>query len=210
MDSDQAARNAELDRLRQEALRRVAPAIQHEVNNALMVLASNLELLGRSALEGPPRRQLDRATEAMRRLDQAMRGFLDAARHSAGEAVAVAPSVAVAQAMPLLRLALGGRFTFELAPAEGIWPVMLDRARLDLALLALLRVSGERMTTGARIAARAENRPPGEVALLLDLPQGARPGADAAQLLAEATAGGRVEATPEGIALIWPRAAAVG
>lgn len=208
MDSDWAARNAELDRLRQDALRRVAPAVQHEVNNALMVLASNLELLGRSAQDGPPRRQLDRATEAMRRLDQSVRSFLDAARRSAGEPAAIAPSLAVAQALPLLRVALGARFGFELEPAEGIWPVTLDRARLDLALLALVRDAASRMAPGARITARAENRPPGGVALLLDLPEGARPDGEAAHLLAEAAAGGRVEATTEGLAVIWPRAAA--
>ncbi len=206
MDSDQAARNAELDRLRQDALRHIAPAIQHEVNNALMVLASNLELLGRSALEGAPRRQLDRATEAMRRLDQAVRGFLDAARRSAGEPAAVVPSLAVAQALPLLRVALGARFGFDLEPAEGIWPAALDRGRLDLALLALVRDAAPRMAPGARITARAENRPPGGVALLLDLPPGARPDGQAAHLLAEAAAGGRMEATAKGLALIWPRA----
>ena len=210
MDSDPAARNAELDRLHQDALRRVAPAIQHEVNNALMVLASNLELLGRSAQEGPPRRQLDRATEAMRRLDQAMRSFLDAARRTAGEPASVAPSVAVAQVLPLLRMALGARFGFELEPAEGIWPAALDRARLDLALLALVRDAALRMAPGARITARAENRPPGDVALLLTLPPGARPEGEAAHLLAEAAAGGRMEATAEGLALIWPHAAAGG
>ncbi|MFM2148788.1 MAG: hypothetical protein RLZZ187_1094 [Pseudomonadota bacterium] len=219
MDSDPASRtpalarlleDTELDRLRQDALRRVAPAIQHEVNNALMVLASNLELLGRSAPEGPPRRQLDRATEAMRRLDQAMRGFLDAARRMAGEPAAIAPSIAVAQALPLLRIALGPRFGIELEPAEGIWPAALDRARLDLALLALVRDAAARMAPGARITARGENRPPGSVALLLDLPEGARPQGEAAQLLAEAAAGGRIEGTAEGLALIWPRAAAGG
>jgi len=208
LDSDQAARNAELDRLRQDALRHIAPAIQHEVNNALMVLASNLELLGRSALEGAPRRQLDRATEAMRRLDQAVRGFLDAARRSAGEPAAVAPSLAVAQALPLLRVAFGARFGFDLEPSEGIWPAALDRARLDLALLALVRDAAARMAPGARITARAENRPPSSVALLLHLPEGARPQGEAAQLLAEAAAGGRIESTAEGLALIWPRAAA--
>lgn len=210
MDSDQAARNAELDRLRQDALRQVAPAIQHEVNNALMVLASNLELLGRSAPEGPPRRQLDRATEAMRRLDQAVRSFLDAARRGTGEPASVVPSIAVAQALPLLRMALGARFGFELEPAEGIWPAVLDRARLDLALLALVRDAAMRMTPGARITARAENRPPGGVALLLTLPPGARPDGQAAHLLAEAAAGGRIEATAEGLGLIWPRAPSGG
>ncbi|WP_270939361.1 histidine kinase dimerization/phospho-acceptor domain-containing protein, partial [Falsiroseomonas oryzae] len=125
--------------LRHDRLRRTAPAVQHEVNNALMVLASNLELLGRSAAEGAPRRQLDRAMEAMRRLDQTVRGFLDAARREAEDPAAVSPAAAVAQVLPLLRVALGGRFGFELEPADGVWTARLDRGRLDLALLSLAR-----------------------------------------------------------------------
>lgn len=199
---------SELDRLRQDALRRIAPAIQHEVNNALMVLASNLDLLGRGVAEGAPRRQLDRATEAMRRLDVAVRGFLDAARHAAGETAAVAPSVAVTQLLPLLRVTLGARFGFDVEMAEGIWPASLDRARFDLALLALVRDAAGRMAPGARIAAWVENRPPSEVALHLVLPEGARPEGEAAQLLAEAA--GRIEATETGIALVWPHAAGLG
>lgn len=197
---------AALVRLRHEGLRATAPAVQHEVNNALMVLASNLELLGRSAAEGAPRRQLERATEAMRRLEHTVRGFLDAARRSAEEPAAVAPSLAAAQALPLLRVALGARFGIDLAPAEGIWPAALDRARLDLALLMLVRDAAGRMAAGARIGIVAANRVPDEVVLKLVLPAGAEPAGETARLLAEAAAGGRIERTEDGLALVWPRA----
>lgn len=199
---------AELARLRQDALSRAAPAVQHEVNNALMVLASNLELLGRGVAEGAPRRQLDRATEALRRLDQTVRGFLDAARRAAEDPAAIAPSLAVAQTLPLLRVALGARFGFDLEAPEGIWPAMLDRARLDLALLALARDAAPRMAPGARIAARVENLPPAEVALRLALPPGAEPVGEAALLLEAAAEGGRLERVAEGVVLAWPRAGA--
>jgi signal transduction histidine kinase len=198
---------AELVRLRHEGLRRAAPAVQHEVNNALMVLASNLELLGRSAADGAPRRQLDRATEAMRRLDQTVRGFLDAARREALDPASLPPQLAVQQALPLLRVALGARFGFDLEAAGDVWPVALDRARLDLALLALVRDAAARMAPGARIVARAENLPPAEVALRLTLPPGADPAGEAARLLEDAAAGGRIERVAEGLALVWPRAA---
>ena len=198
----------ELERLRHDALRRAAPIIQHEVNNALMVLASNLELLGRSAPEGAPRRQLDRAQEALRRLDQATRGFLDAARRGAADPVDMPPHLAIQPALPLLRIVLGPRFGLDLEAAEGVWPAALDRARLDLALLALLRDAAGRMAPGARIAARVENLPPAEVALRLSLPPGAEPEGEAARLLGAAVAGGRVERMADGLALVWPRASA--
>lgn len=197
--------------LRHDRLRRTAPAVQHEVNNALMVLASNLELLGRSAAEGPPQRQLARATEAMRRLDETVRGFLDAARREVRDPARVPPGLAVKQALPLLRVALGARFGFDHDPAEGVWEAELDRARLDLALLSLVRDAATRMAPGARIGARAENRPPGEVALVLALPPGAEPAGETAGLLAEAASatGGRIERAESGLVLVWPKSGGV-
>lgn len=202
----QSLAEAELARLRHEELRRAAPIVQHEVNNALMVLASNLELLGRSAAEGAPRRQLDRAMEATRRLDQAMRGFLDAARREAAEPAGMPPHLALQPALPLLRVVLGARFGFELEAAEGVWRAALDRALLDLALLALVRDAAGRMTPGARIVARVENLPPAEVALRLSLPPGAEPEGETARLLD--AAGGRLEWAADGLALVWPHASA--
>lgn len=197
----------DLTLLRHDRLRRTAPAVQHEVNNALMVLASNLELLGRTAVEGAPRRQLDRATEAMRRLDETVRGFLDAARREAEDPAAVAPGAAARQALPLLRVALGARFGIDLDPGEGVSPASLDRGRLDLALLSLVRDAAARMAPGSRIGLKAENRPPAEVALVLALPAGAEPAGETARLLAEAASstGGRLERAEGGIVLVWPK-----
>lgn len=199
---------AELALIRHDRLKRTAPAVQHEVNNALMVLASNLELLGRSVVEGAPRRQLDRATEAMRRLDETVRGFLDAARREPEDPAAVSPAAVVKGVLPLLRVALGARYGFDLDAAEGVWPAKLDRARLDLALLAVVRDAAGRMTPGARIAARAENRGEAEVALVLVLPADAAPEGETARLLAEAASAtaGRLEPGAEGVTLVWPRA----
>ncbi len=192
--------------LRHDRLRRTAPAVQHEVNNALMVLASNLELLGRIATEGAPRRQLDRALEAARRLDETVRGYLDTARRASEDQASVVPTAAVKQVAPLLRVALGARFNFDLDTGQDIAPAMLDRARLDLALLSMVRDAAAVMAPGARIVARAENRG-AEVALLLDLPEGVVPQGETAQLLhAAATAtGGRLERGPGQVVLIWPR-----
>ncbi|WP_237217818.1 histidine kinase dimerization/phospho-acceptor domain-containing protein, partial [Falsiroseomonas oryziterrae] len=180
-----AMSGSDLVRLRHDRLRRTAPAVQHEVNNALMVLTSNLELLGRSAPEGPARRQLDRAQEAVRRMETTVRGFLDAARREAEDQAVVAPDLALRQALPLLRVVLGARFGIEMEAGAEAAPVHLDRARLDLALLSLVRDAAARMQPGARIVARVENRD-GEVALHLALPPGAAPEGETAMLLAEA------------------------
>ncbi|HEV7268341.1 MAG TPA: histidine kinase dimerization/phospho-acceptor domain-containing protein [Falsiroseomonas sp.] len=212
---DRPLSGPELALLRHDRLRRTAPAVQHEVNNALMVLASNLELLGRTAVEGAPRRQLDRATEAMRRLDQTVRGFLDATRREAEDPAEAVPTGVVAQALPMLRVALGARYRIELErPEKDTLPaVRLDRGQLDLGLLCLVRDAATRMRPGARIILRAEERPElREVALLLDLPAGAGPGEESLRLLSGAAAagGGRVEAWEGGLALVWPLPAGPG
>lgn len=214
MDKDTRAgapQGADLVQLRHDSLRRAAPAVQHEVNNAMMVLASNLEMLGRTAVEGAPRRQLDRALEAMRRLDVTVRGYLDAARREAEDPGLASPTAALEQALPLLRVALGGRYGFDLEPPgpEPLPPVRLDRARFDLAMLRLVQYAAQAMPVGSRIAARAERRAAtDEVALVLRLPPETEPKGEVAELLADAAAAtrGRLERSADGIALVWPRA----
>ena len=174
----------------------------------MMVLASNLELLGRSVAEGAPRRQLDRALEATRRLDETMRGFLDAARRPVAEEAAASPAQALRQALPLLRVTLGARHGVDATMAEGVWTVRLDRARLDLALLALVQDAREVMAAGARIGMAVANGPAEgtpEVTLAVTLPEGVAPSAAALALLADAATatGGRIGPGP---VLAWPKA----
>lgn len=191
---------------RHERLRLTAPAVQHEINNAMMVLTSNLELLGRSVAEGAPRRQLDRAVEATRRIETMIRGYLDAVRRPAKEVGVSSPAVAVMTALPLLRVALGARYGVDATLAEPAWEARLDRAALDLALLALARDAAGRMAPGTRIGLRVENwDAAGEVALAIDMPAEAEPSVEVARLLAAAAraTGGRLEPGP---LLVWPRA----
>lgn len=159
---------------RMDTLAVVAPTVQHEVNNALMVLNSNLDLLGRSAVEGPMRRQLDRATEAAKRLDRTMRGFLDVARRPSADMVTQPLPQVLAQIDPLLRVALGARIKLEVEAPEGLPSVPVDRARLDVALLAMARDTAQRHTTaGGRVLVELRREGAG-ITLVLRLPEGAR------------------------------------
>lgn len=217
--SETASAEAALIRLRHARLRATAPAVQHEINNALMVLGANLDLLARSAAPGAAQRQVARAREALARLDETARGFLDAARRPAEDPALASLADTLRQALPLLRVALGARFGLVLEVGGEVPPVRLDRARLDLALLVLMHEAAGRLSPGARIRAEVTGRP-GEARLRLDLPEGALPraeaegeaggeaGGEAARLLAgaaEAT-GGRMEMLAGGVVLAWPAA----
>lgn len=192
------AAQAGLERL--DRLRRVAPALQHDINNAMMVLAANLDLLARHAGEpgSAGRRQLDRAVQASRRMDEAMRGFLDYARREAAEPVEISPATVLQQVLPLLRVALGARLGAEMTAPERVAAVRLDRAALELALLAVAQDAAGRMPQGSRLRAEVREMA-SEVELELTLPQG--PGTAPLALLRGCCA--RLELRPEGCVLAW-------
>lgn len=185
---------------RLDRLRRVAPAVQHDINNAMMVLAANLDLLARSVgdAEGAPRRQLDRAVQASRRLEETMRGFLDCARRAAEEPAKVSPATVLRQVLPLLRVALGARLKVEATMPERLVEVRLDRAALELALLALAQDAAARMPQGSRLLVEVREAA-AEVELALTLPQGA---GEAALILLRGCCT-RLEVLPDGCVLAW-------
>ena len=137
----------------------LARPVQHEINNLLTVIFANLEMLKRTAAEGAPQRQLDRVAEAARRFEASSRGFLSLSRRpvpgvsvfTLGEAlVAVRPLLVVLMPTP-------GMLAGEAAP-EG-WPVRMDRALLDEALISLAREAGEALPRGGVLSLSASNRP---------------------------------------------------
>lgn len=176
----------ELITRRLDALRATAPATQHEVNNLVMVLASNLEMLARHVPEGAARRQLDRATEAARRLDEVTRGFLDAARRPPADVARVGLTEVLCPALALLRVALGPRHELDANLPLGLPAVLVDRARLELALLAVMREVA-RLPPGTRIGLDLAQDGP-DVVLDLALPPGAALSAGCLGTLAEAGA----------------------
>ncbi|MGK7864571.1 histidine kinase dimerization/phospho-acceptor domain-containing protein [Falsiroseomonas sp. E2-1-a4] len=192
------APQAALERL--DRLRRVAPALQHDINNAMMVLAANLDLLARSAGEpgSPARRQLDRAVQASRRMDETMRGFLDYARREAAETVEVSPATVLQQVLPLLRAALGARLGAEMTAPERPVAVRLDRAALELALLAVAQDAVGRIPQGSRLLAEVREVAT-EVELELILPLGV--GTAPLALLRACCA--RLDLRPEGCVMAW-------
>jgi signal transduction histidine kinase len=192
----------DLTATRHDRLRRTAPAVQHEINNAMMVLHSNLELLGRSVGEGAPRRQLDRAIEAAKRIEETVRGYLDCARREVAEPVLLSPAVALKGALPLLRVALGARHVLEVEMPDRVAEVRLDRARFDLALLSLVQEAKQRLPTGTTIGLRLEERE-GAVALVLTLPPDGEPLPETQALLEGAAM--RCERREGGLALVWTR-----
>ena len=137
----------------------LARPVQHEINNLLTVIFANLEMLKRTAAEGAPQRQLDRVAEAARRFEASSRGFLSLSRRPVPGVSAFTLGEALVAVRPLLVVLMPTPAMLAVEPdAEG-WPVRMDRALLDEALIALAREAGEALPRGGVLSLASSNRP---------------------------------------------------
>jgi PAS domain S-box-containing protein len=142
-----------------EAVGRLTGGIAHDFNNMLSVVIGNLDLLQKT---------LDHDKKASRRVRFAMDGAQRCAdlthrllafsrRQPLQESV-----VDLHEIMPgmleLLRRTLGERIEVNLAAANGIWPVHVDRSQLESALLNLCVNARDAMPDGGRLTIDMRNR----------------------------------------------------
>lgn len=157
MDEEQSGLHRRAQRL--ATLAAVARPVQHDINNLLTVIFANLEMLKRTAAEGAPQRQLDRIQEAARRFEATSRAVLSLARRPVPGEGEVTLAEAVTALRPLMLVLLPGPGALELALGPEAWPVRLDRARLDEALLGLAAEMGEGGARNATLGLEVANRP---------------------------------------------------
>ena len=159
-----------------EALGRLTGGIAHDFNNVLQTLSAALHALRYA----PPQTQADlvaRCERAVSRGTELARQLMAFGRVQEVRVETIDTAARLVDALPLLEGALPAnvRLDYELAP--GLWPVTVDPAQLELALLNLVINARDAMPAGGRIRLAAENTtvsrpqgdlPPGEyVALAL-------------------------------------------
>lgn len=164
---------------RMEAAVRLASGIAHDFNNLLAIIVGNVELLiehleadtyGRS-LAQLISSAADRGTTLVSRLlAYSQRQRLDNRVVELG---------AVLEAMaPALRHLLGTNGTLTLEVARGLWPVRVDPAQIEIALVDLATNARDAMRRGGRLVLRADNvsiSPNGEAAAQMGAPAGHAP-----------------------------------
>src|SRR5918997_4715434 len=144
---------------RLETMAKLARPVQHEINNLLTVIFANLEMLKRTAAEGGPQRQLDRVAEAARRFEASSRGFLSLARRPVPGVSVFTLEEALVAVRPLLAVLMPTPAMLAVEPGAEGWPVRMDRALLDEALIALAREAGEALPRGGVLTLSSCNRP---------------------------------------------------
>ncbi|MGN6497762.1 MAG: PAS domain S-box protein [Tsuneonella sp.] len=162
----EVARRAEAeDALRQaqkmEAVGQLTGGIAHDFNNLLAGITGSLEVIGRRISE-------DR-TEGLQR-------FIDGAQTSAQRAAALTQRLLafsrrqtldpkptdinrlVLGMEDLIRSSLGASIELEIVGAAGLWPVQVDRAQLENALLNLVINARDAMPGGGRLVVETANK----------------------------------------------------
>ncbi len=214
MGEDEGVAAARRQAARLATMAGLARPVQHEINNLLTVIFANLEMLKRTAAEGAPQRQLDRVAEAARRFEASSRGFLSLSRRPVPGVSVFTLEEALVAVRPLLVVLMPAPGMLAVEPGAEGWPVRMDRALLDEALIALAREAGEALPRGGVLSISSSNRPgpPDLAELALRWPaEIALPAAATLRDMAR-DAGGRVEEeAADGTALLrlgLPRSAA--
>jgi CheY-like chemotaxis protein len=158
-----------------EAVGRLTGGIAHDFNNMLSVVIGNLDLL-QSAIEGNERaeRRVRMAMEGAQRCADLTHRLLAFSRRQALQTAVLDVNGLMPGVLELLRRTLGEDIEIRLLRAEGGWPIKVDRAQLEAALLNLAVNARDAMPEGGELTIAVENRtvleegrvPPGEYVVI--------------------------------------------
>jgi PAS domain S-box-containing protein len=143
-----------------EAIGELTGGLAHDFNNLLLVILGNLGLL----IEILPAEDEDSRTCCGEARDAALRGaalirsLLAFARRQPLKPERIDINSLIADQMVLLRRTLGERVEITTDLADSLWPVMVDGAQLEAALVNLATNARDAMPKGGRLTIATKNR----------------------------------------------------
>lgn len=140
-----------------EAIGQLTGGIAHDFNNLLMVISGSIDVLERQPDSGRQQRLWDAIRQAARRGADLTRQLLAFSRRQELKPEALDIAVRIGGMRDLLDRTLRGdvQVDFDFAPA--LWPIEVDPAQLELAVLNLAVNARDAMPNGGTIIVRAEN-----------------------------------------------------
>ncbi|MBW9106238.1 hybrid sensor histidine kinase/response regulator [Paraburkholderia phenoliruptrix] len=139
-----------------EALGTLVGSVAHDFNNLLMILSANVQIARRRGASG-----LDRELSAMERAlksgQSLTRQLLGVARKQPLRNETVALDRWLPACRDLLRASLGAKVSLVIDIGVGIWPMRVDVAELELALINIAVNARDAMPNGGRFTVRATN-----------------------------------------------------
>ena len=140
-----------------DAIGRMTGGIAHDFNNLLTVVIGNLQLLEKAELSDRHRAMLADALSAAELGADLTSRLTVFARNSDLRPRTVDLTDEIEQCLSLLRHTIGSHCTVATAAEPGLWPVSVDSAKLQTAILNLAMNSQDAMAQGGTLTIEAQN-----------------------------------------------------
>jgi signal transduction histidine kinase/CheY-like chemotaxis protein len=139
-----------------EALGNLVGSVAHDFNNLLMILSTNVQIVRRrGALTFD--RELSAMERALKSGQSLTRQLLGVARKQPLSNETIAIGKWLPGCRDLLKASLGARVQLQLEASADVWPVRVDPAELELALVNLAMNARDAMPNGGTFGVRADN-----------------------------------------------------
>ena len=140
-----------------EALGQLTGGIAHDFNNLLMIVSGHAEMLRRRLSEPKPLQGIDAILAAARRGENLTRQLLTFSRRQPLNAVPVNMGQRIEALRAMLGSSLRGNISFAVDVAPDVWPVEVDVAELELALVNIAVNARDAMPHGGTFTVSARN-----------------------------------------------------
>jgi CheY-like chemotaxis protein len=142
-----------------EAIGQLTGGIAHDFNNILTVISGNLEFLRNGPNDGGEYQELlESALRVARRGANMTRRLLAFARRQPLQPKLVSIDDLLAGMKPLFRGAIGDRIVLHMNLPDTLWPLIIDEAQLESAILNLIINARDAITSHGQIVIDVANR----------------------------------------------------
>jgi CheY-like chemotaxis protein len=139
-----------------EALGNLVGSVAHDFNNLLMIVSANVQIARRRGAAGFER-ELSAVERALKSGQSLTRQLLGVARKQPLRNETIHVGRWLPACRELLRASLGAKVSLVVDVGDGVWPVLVDVAELELALINLAVNARDAMPNGGRFTVRARN-----------------------------------------------------
>ncbi|MFL9930441.1 response regulator [Paraburkholderia sp. RL18-103-BIB-C] len=139
-----------------EALGTLVGSVAHDFNNLLMILSSNVQIARRLGVAGIDR-ELSAMERALKSGQSLTRQLLGVARKQPLRTETLSLERWLPACRELLRASLGAKVSLVIDPGVETWPMRVDVAELELALINVAVNARDAMPSGGRFTLRASN-----------------------------------------------------
>jgi PAS domain S-box-containing protein len=143
--------------VKMEAVGQLTGGVAHDFNNLLGIIIGNLDIAAEHAADQTMRETIQEALGGALRGAELTRRLLAFSRNQPLQAATIDLNQGLPQIATMLRRTLGEQIVVELHPGAELWPVRVDPAQLDEAILNLAINARDAMPGGGMLSIETQN-----------------------------------------------------